>query len=49
MDNSKIATNFRKHFPLHPQKYFRMKIFFEVPNLSLTCKANLAKLPVVIW
>lgn len=32
MDNSRIETNFREHFPVHPQKVFRMKIFLEVPD-----------------
>lgn len=49
MDNNKIEMNFIKCFPHHPQKFFRMKIFFKIPDLSLTCKANLAKLLVVIW
>lgn len=49
MDNSKIETHSIKCFPHHPQKFFRIKIFLEVPDLSLTCKTNLAKLLVVIW
>lgn len=49
MDNSKIETHSIKCFPHHPQKFLGMKIFLEVPDLSLTCKANLAKLLVFIW
>lgn len=44
MDNSKIETNLVKHFLHHPQN-----LFLEVPDLSLTYKANLAKLGMVIW
>lgn len=44
MGNSKTETNFREHFPLHPPKFFRMKIFLEVPDLSLKCKKKKGKI-----